>query len=182
LDDKLALHLCFLFLLKRNMPMRFETSGQGSKNRIFTPFGDFYIDVENLFDQVMGNNQTSGNRQSEQDSAGKSVFRPTANVLESEAAFTVALDLPGVDADDVVIELLDGELRVAGVREIADVVAGTRVIEESRVHGDFERTFSFASQVNEDAIEASCENGVLKIVIPKAEKPVARKIKIKTRI
>ena len=36
--------------------MRFETSGQGSKNRIFTPFGDLYIDVENLFDQVMGNN------------------------------------------------------------------------------------------------------------------------------
>ena len=35
--------------------MRFETSGQGSKNRIFTPFGDLYIDVENLFDQVMGN-------------------------------------------------------------------------------------------------------------------------------
>ncbi len=160
--------------------MRFETSGQGSKNRIFTPFGDFYIDVENLFDQVMGNKPSTENTESKRDSASKPVFRPTAKVVESEMTFTVALDLPGVDASDVAIELLDGELRVAGVRKIDDVAEGDRVVEDSRAQGNFERTFRFESQVDEAKIEASYENGVLTIVVPKAAKPVARKIKIKT--
>ena len=160
--------------------MRFETSGQGSKNRIFTPFGDLYIDVENLFDQVMGNKQAAESTSSKHGSAGKSDFQPAATVVESELAFTVSLDLPGVDADDVAIELLESELRVAGVRRIDEVAEGMRVVENSRAHGEFESTFRFESQVNEDKIEASCENGVLKIVVPKAVKPVARKIKIKT--
>lgn len=159
--------------------MRFETSGQGSKNRIFTPFGDFYIDVENLFDQVMGNKPTAGSAEEKQGNAGNSAFRPTANVVESEEAFTVALDLPGVDAADVTIELLDGELRVGGVRKVDEVAEGDRVIEDARLQGDFERTFRFDSQLDEDKIDASCENGVLTIVVPKAAKPVARKIKIK---
>ncbi len=160
--------------------MRFETSGHGSKNRIFTPFGDFYIDVENLFDQVMGNKSSCGNSDAEQCNAGKSAFRPAAHVVESETAFTVALDLPGVDVDDVSIELLDGELKVSGVRKTEDISEGTRVLEDARVHGEFERVFQFGAQVDEDKIEASCENGVLNIVVPKAAKPVARKIKIKT--
>ena len=160
--------------------MRFETSGQGSKNRIFTPFGDFYIDVENLFDQVMGNNPFTGDSTGEQGNAGKSVFRPTAKVVESEAAFTVSLDLPGVDASDVSIELLDGELKVGGVRKIEDVAEGDRVMQDTRKQGAFENTFKFESMVDEDKIEASYENGVLEIVVPKAAKPVARKIEIKT--
>ena len=160
--------------------MRFETSGQGSKNRIFTPFGDFYIDVENLFDQVLGNKPSAGPSSCEQADAGKSVFRPMAKVVESESKFMVSLDLPGVDADDVSIELLDGELRVAGVRKIDEVPEGSRVLEDVRKHGDFERMFRFESQLDEDKIDASYENGVLTIVVPKAAKPVARKIEIKT--
>ncbi len=158
--------------------MRFETSGQGSKNRIFTPFGDFYIDVENLFDQVLGNKSAAGPSSGEQADAGKSVFQPTAKVVESESKFMVSLDLPGVDADDVSIELLDGELRVAGVRKIDKVPEGSRVLEDVRKHGDFERMFRFESLLDEDKIDASYENGVLTIVVPKAAKPVARKIEI----
>lgn len=160
--------------------MRFETSGQGSKNRIFTPFGDLYIDVENLFDQVMGNMPSAKGANGEQGDAGKPAFRPAAKVVESEAAFTVSLDLPGVDASDVSIELLDGELKVGGVRKIEDVAEGDRVMQDTRKQGAFENTFKFESMVDEDKIEASYENGVLEIVVPKAAKPVARKIEIKT--
>ena len=160
--------------------MRFETSGQGSKNRIFTPFGDFYIDVENLFDQVMGNMPSAKDSNGEQGAAGKPAYRPAAKVVESESAFTVSLDLPGVDASDVAIELLDGELRVAGVRKIDEEPEGVRVMQDTRKQGAFESTFKFESMVDEDKIEASYENGVLEIVVPKAAKPVARKIEIKT--
>ena len=160
--------------------MRFETSGQGSKNRIFTPFGDLYIDVENLFDQVMGNMPSAGKTGSKQSTAGKSGFKPAARVVESEAAFTVELDLPGVDADDVAIELLDGELIVSGVRKTDEAPEGVRVMKDTRKQGAFENTFKFESLVDEDKIEASYENGVLEVVVPKAAKPVARKIQIKT--
>ena len=160
--------------------MRFETSGQGSKNRIFTPFGDLYIDVENLFDQVMGNMPSGKDSSGEQGAAGKPDFRPAAKVVESEAAFTVSLDLPGVDASDVAIELLDGELRVGGVRKTDEDPEGVRVMQDTRKQGAFENTFKFDSLVDEDKIEASYENGVLEIVVPKAAKPVARKIEIKT--
>ena len=92
----------------------------------------------------------------------------------------MSLDLPGVDASDVSIELLDGELKVGGVRKIEDVAEGDRVMQDTRKQGAFENTFKFESMVDEDKIEASYENGVLEIVVPKAAKPVARKIEIKT--
>ncbi len=167
--------------------MRFETSNQGSKNRIFTPFGDFYIDVENLFEQVLGNKPASkhSGKKSEgaHDSATNSCspsFQPPAQIIESESAFHVSLDLPGVDTASVTIELLDGQLMVSGDRAVAEVPEGARVLQDGRKHGDFARAFRFDVQVDEDKIEAAYENGVLTVVVPKAAKPVARKIEIKT--
>ena len=160
--------------------MRFETAGNGSKNRIFTPFGDFYIDVENLFDQVMGNKPSTKQGDNEQPDAAKPARRPATYVTESETAFTVSIDLPGVAASDVSIELLDQELTVSGSRQSAEVAEGDRVLQPSRLSGPFLSTIRFEPLVDDDGVEASFDLGVLTIVIPKAAKAVAKKIEIKT--
>lgn len=161
--------------------MHFQTAGNGSKNRIFTPFGDFYIDVENLFDHVLGNKPTAGeNDNTEQSDAAKPFYRPAANVVESEKMFTVSIDLPGVAASDVNIELLDQELKVWGSRTIAGADEGDRVILSRRASGEFENLFRFEPLVDESGVEASFDSGVLTILVPKAAKAVAKKIEIKT--
>ena len=161
--------------------MRFETAGNGSKNRIFTPFGDFYIDVENLVDQVMGsNNPFTKQGDEKQPDAAKPARRPATYVTESETAFTVSIDLPGVAASDVSIELLDQELTVSGSRQSVEVAEGDRVLQPSRLSGPFLSTVRFEPLVDDDGVEASFDLGVLTIVIPKAAKAVAKKIEIKT--
>ena len=160
--------------------MRFETAGNGSKNRIFTPFGDFYIDVENLFDQVMGNKPSTKQGDNEQPDAANPARRPATYVTESETAFTVSIDLPGVAASDVSIELLDQELTVSGSRQSVEVAEGDRVLQPSRLSGPFLSTIRFEPLVDDDGVEASFNLGVLTIVVPKAAKAVAKKIEIKT--
>lgn len=160
--------------------MRFETSGQGSKNRIFTPFGDFYIDVENLFDQVLENTPFAKGSGEKQHNAGNNQFRPNAKLVEFESAFVISMDLPGVQVGDVSIEFLDGELTVSGERKVNEVEEGQRVLQDSCLHGKFERKLRLDAAVDDDQIKASYENGVLEITVAKAAKPVARKIEIKT--
>ena len=162
--------------------MRFETSGQGSKNRIFTPFGDFYIDVENLFDQVMGNMPSAKDSNGEQGAAGKPAYRPAAKVVESESAFTVSLDLPGVDASDVAIELLDGELRVAGVRKIDEEPEGVRVMRDTRKQGAFENTFKLSQWLMKTRSRHPTKMAFWKLSFPRLQNQLLERLRSKQAI
>lgn len=72
------------------------------------------------------------------------------------------------------------ELTVSGERNVTEAEAGQRVLQDSCLHGTFERKLRLDTAVDEEQIKASYENGVLEITVAKAAKPVARKIEIKT--
>lgn len=157
--------------------MRLDT-----KNRVFTPFGDFYIDVENLFDQVLGNNNRKqpGGSNSDSSTATAPDFKPPCDVTETETAYHVQMDLPGVSSDDVSVELLEEELKIAGTLNRREMDAGEKSLRSERPAGSFARVFAFSHPVDEAKIEASFHDGVLEVLVPKAAKPVATKISIQT--
>jgi len=98
-------------------------------------------------------------------------FTPLVDVHESDEEYLVKVDLPGVKADDVNIEVNDNVLSISGSR-VADEARQAQLVE--RPYGSFVRTLTLPQGVDSDSIEAGYNDGVLELRIPK---PVERKPK-----
>lgn len=93
----------------------------------------------------------------------------------------ITLELPGVDADDVDIEVADGRLTVSGERRDRWEDSRGKVLVRELRYGAFRRTFQLPDGVAADQVEAEADNGLLRLRIRNVTKPVEapRKIQIK---
>lgn len=139
----------------------------------FNRLGDFQVDIENLFDHFLG-------KQSGQPGASPFKQVPPADVVESETGYSLVMELPGVSAEDVSIEMKENRLEIRGNKVVAGVGETERLVKSERRGGEFVRRFEFSSQVDADAISAEFKDGLLTINLPKSEKVLPRKIQIKT--
>lgn len=103
-------------------------------------------------------------------------FTPAVDILENPKELVVMVDMPGVDKDRVEIDLKDNILSIVG-RVPEESAEGEGLLTEYRT-GNFFRTFRITDVVDQSKITASMADGVLKVVLPKAEKAVPRKISI----
>jgi len=108
----------------------------------------------------------------------RAVFLPPADATVSPDDMVLTLDLPGLTADDVEIEVTDGYLSVRGERKRPEVGPGTRWAHAERTFGRFERRIKVPDGVDPDKITASMANGVLSLLIPKPERLVPRTIPV----
>ena len=95
-----------------------------------------------------------------------------ADVSESEDAYTVEMNLPGVKKENVKIELKDGYLIVnaSTKREVTEEDKKTKYIRKERYSGSGSRTFYVGKDLTQEDIKAKFEDGVLKLTVPKIEK------------
>ena len=140
-------------------------------NRVTTPFGDFQVDVDNLFDHVFGSRHASETKGAD--------WTPRVTITESETGYAIDVELPGVSPEDVNLEMSDNRLEVSGNKNLAELPDGVKRVREERTHGEFRRAFEFAQLVNVDEIQADYRNGVLHIEVPKSEAVLPKKIEIK---
>ena len=102
-------------------------------------------------------------------------FTPLVDVHETEEEYLVKVDLPGVKADDVSVEVNDNVLSISGSRA-ADETGQAQLIE--RPYGSFVRTLTLPQGVDSDSIEAGYQDGVLELRIPKPAEQKPKKITI----
>ncbi|TMQ69991.1 MAG: Hsp20/alpha crystallin family protein [Candidatus Eisenbacteria bacterium] len=127
-------------------------------------------EVNRLFDGFLGSDFQRGD--------GASIFTPAVDIEESADDFTVRMDLPGVSQKDVKVNLMGDTLTIRGERK-PDAVRGNRSAHRiERVYGTFERSFTFGAPVKNDGIKAQYRDGVLEVVVPKAEEAKVREIEI----
>jgi len=107
------------------------------------------------------------------------VYIPRADIFESEEQVIVIADMPGVDENSVDIVLEKNTLTIRGYVEPEDHVDYTLSYAEYGV-GDYERSFVLSNEIDQDKIEASMKNGVLRLVLPKQEEAKTRKIQVKS--
>lgn len=106
---------------------------------------------------------------------------PAADVVEADAAVTISIDLPGHAADGIELNLDAGVLTVRSERPApADADAG-RARRVERRFGTFVRSFALHRDVDPERIEASYDDGVLTITLPKREEAKPRTIPVKAR-
>ena len=105
-------------------------------------------------------------------------FAPALNVVEDGESIIVEVEVPGLKSGDVEVSFDNGELTLKGEKKYAGK-ENTPVHRRERVYGAFTRTLTLPWEIMADKISAEMKDGVLTIVLPKAEASKPRKVAIK---
>jgi HSP20 family protein len=103
---------------------------------------------------------------------------PPVDIQETGEAYRLQAELPGLTRDDINITLENNVLRLTGERKFERDAKKENFQRIERTYGAFSRAFALPQQVNSEGVQASFENGVLTITVPKAEQAKPRKIAI----
>ena len=144
------------------------------------PFASFRREMDRLFDDFFAPAEARSFGGSAQQAGGRGVW-PSLDVDETEQAYTITAELPGVDPQDVQLELRDNALVLRGEKrsERNEEDGGRRYAERS--YGRFERVVPLPSEVDSEQIEASYDNGLLRVVLPKTAQVRDRTRRIEIR-
>jgi len=107
------------------------------------------------------------------------VWAPALDISERKDAYLVSVELPGVKLEDLTISLDDGLLTIQGKRSLADDASEQQYHRVERRYGAFRRSITLPAHVMADAVEASFEDGVLQILVPKAEEAKPKRIEVR---
>jgi HSP20 family protein len=133
------------------------------------PFQDL-LAIQDEMNQVFGRaRQGQGGR----------VWAPALDISERKDAYVVTVEVPGISPDDLDITLEDGLLTIQGERQFSQESTEQQFHRVERRYGSFRRSITLPSQVQANAIEASFENGVLEVIVPKAEEAKPKKITVR---
>ncbi|MEW6388230.1 MAG: Hsp20/alpha crystallin family protein [Thermodesulfobacteriota bacterium] len=106
------------------------------------------------------------------------IFVPAVDIFETPEALVLVADMPGVGADKVNLDLKDNNLTISG--EISPPLGeGETLVSREYYTGDYYREFHLGEMIDRNKIEASMNDGVLRLTLPKAEKAKPRKIEVK---
>ncbi len=106
------------------------------------------------------------------------VFSPAVDIFETEKEITVLADMPGVQPDDLTIDLRDNVLTLDG--DVANPQGSNEVeiLREYRT-GKYRREFTLSQVIDQSKIDAELKDGVLRVILPKVGEVLPRKIAVK---
>ncbi|MFO8071311.1 MAG: Hsp20/alpha crystallin family protein [Polyangia bacterium] len=105
-------------------------------------------------------------------------YSPAVDIYETEEAITLLADLPGVEKEKLDINVEDGRLTITGAVDEPD--EKWEPIWSEYGIGGFTRSFQLGDTIDQSGISASLERGVLKLVLPKADRLRPRQIEVTT--
>jgi HSP20 family protein len=100
-------------------------------------------------------------------------FSPRADITENDKEMVVSLELPGIDKNEVDLEIHDGRLVVSGRKETKLDKKEEGAVRRERFFGAFRREFAVPAAVDPENVRAKFDKGVLEVTLPKT-KPVER--------
>jgi HSP20 family protein len=106
-------------------------------------------------------------------------FLPEANIVETDKAVEVTVELPGLKPADVKLEIRENALWITGEKKEEKEEKGKTFHRIERRTGMFRRVFPLPVEVTEDKVDAHFVEGVLKVTLPKAEKVAPKQIEVK---
>jgi HSP20 family protein len=105
------------------------------------------------------------------------LFQPQTDIFETSEALTLVLEMPGVDKGSVELKVENDVLNIEGRVDFSKYEGLQPLYTEYNV-GHYARSFRLSSKIEQEGISAELKDGVMTLVLPKAEKAKARKIKV----
>ncbi len=145
-----------------------------SKREFLTPF-------DRLFDDMINDLIPTFSRDFGEDFFAKGSY-PKVNVINHEECVEIEAAIPGMDSDDIDVEITDSVLTIQGSSNQISGIRDDQYVKREIKKSSFKRSFSLNDNLDSEDITASFNNGILTLKIPKIvpdnAKPVTRKIKI----
>jgi len=112
------------------------------------------------------------------DDNGLGMWNPAVDLYEKDDHFMIKAELPGVDKNDIKIDLKDRLLTLSGERTYDNEVKEENYYRRERSFGKFQRAFTLPADVDSDKIKAEFKDGVLQIEVPKPEEQKAKQVTV----
>jgi HSP20 family protein len=146
---------------------------------------DLFDDLRSAQDELARMSRAPGQRPGQFSHFGQQgtglttqTWAPAIDIIERNDAYLVAAELPGVGTGDLEITVQDGLLTIQGERQPSGDPAEQKVHRAERRYGTFRRSITLPSHIQADKIEASAQDGVLLIMVPKAAEAHAKHIQV----
>lgn len=134
-----------------------------------TDIDDFNALVNRFFSPSLSGSATAGE------------WSPSVNVKETPEGLVLSAELPGMKPEDVEIEFENNVLSIRGEKESETTEEeGERYHVWERRYGSFHRSFTLPRTIDSSAIQASFDNGILTVSLPKAAEAKSRRIEVNT--
>ena len=108
-------------------------------------------------------------------------WMPSVEMYEKPDKFVVRAELPGLKKEEVDISVVGDTLTISGERKAETEVKDEEYLRCELCYGKFSRSVTFPAAVDTTKVEASYENGILEVTVPKAEKVKPKKIEVKVK-
>lgn len=131
--------------------------------RVWEPFrrvAPFYADFDKLANEAEG------------------TWHPSVDISENENAFVLKAELPGVNREDINIDINNKTLTLKGEKKFEEKTEKENYVRVERSYGSFSRTFALSDKVDTENVKASYKDGVLEVTLPKKEEAKPREIKV----
>ena len=102
---------------------------------------------------------------------------PPINVFQQGDDFVAIVELPGVNKDDLNIQVKENTIRLSGKKSV-EYKGGASVHRRERVSGEFDRTLSMPVRIDPERVKAEYRDGILAVFLPRAESDKPRTVKI----
>ncbi len=129
---------------------------------------NFTPGFNNLFDEVFGYDSRETGRRNLINHV------PLANIHENETSHSIELAVPGVRKEDIKIELKDNKLTISADVKKEETSENEKSIRKEFSYQSFKRSFNLPKLVDTEKIEATNENGLLTVLIPKKEEEIKK--------
>jgi len=106
------------------------------------------------------------------------MWSPTVDIYESGEDIVVKAEIPGIDRDDVAVEVKDGILTLRGERKFEKEENEENYHRIERSYGTFVRSFALPSSVDAEKVRAALKDGVLEVRLSKKEQAKPRKVQV----
>lgn len=106
-------------------------------------------------------------------------YIPRTDIYETEDDIILLTDIPGISSDNLDIKLEKNVLTINGYNELENL-EGYQLAFQEYEPGDYQRSFTLSNEIDQEKIEASVKNGVLRLTLPKAGPAKTKKISVKT--
>jgi len=104
---------------------------------------------------------------------------PLINLTEDKDNYYVRAELPGVKGEELDIQVTGKNLAITGARKIAAEEEGAKYHRREREAGSFSRMIGLPGDINSDKVDAKMQNGILTVVVAKAEAAKPKQITVK---
>ena len=109
------------------------------------------------------------------------IWQPPVDIYEDEDSVVIKAEVPDIDQKDIEVRIEDNTLTLRGERKLDQSVRKDNYHRVERYYGPFQRSFSIPPTIDQEKVKASCDRGVLTVILPKRAEKKPKQINVEVK-